>query len=73
MKRINNQLWTDRSFIGKIIKNEKGFTSCVFKSGLAISKCASFGSYYMDSLWSDFLRLQKGIFGGGGYRGDFFF
>ena len=39
---------------GKIIKNEKGFTSCVFKSGLAISKCASFGSYYMDSLWSDF-------------------
>ena len=22
MKRINNQLWTDRSFIGKIIKNE---------------------------------------------------
>ena len=54
VKRINNQLWTDRSFIGKIIKNEKGFTSCVFKSGLAISKCASFGSYYMDSLWSDF-------------------
>lgn len=36
MKRINNQLWTDRSFIGKIIKNEKGFTSCVFKSGLAV-------------------------------------
>lgn len=28
-ERINNQLWTDRSFIGKIIKNEKGFTSCV--------------------------------------------
>ena len=44
-------MWTDRSFIGKIIKNEKGFTSCVFKSGLAISKCASFGSYYMDSLF----------------------
>lgn len=22
-------MWTDRSFIGKIIKNEKGFTSCV--------------------------------------------
>ena len=54
MKRINNQLWTDRSFIGKIIKNEKGFTSCVFKSGLVVSKCASLGSYYMDSLWSDF-------------------
>ena len=38
----------------KIIKNEKGFTSCVFKSGLVVSKCASLGSYYMDSLWSDF-------------------
>lgn len=34
-------MWTDRSFIGKIIKNEKGFTSCVFKSGLVVSKCAS--------------------------------
>ncbi len=61
MKRINNQLWTDRSFIGKIIKNEKRFYFLCFLSLAWLSVSAQ---ALVPITWTAYgltLRLQKGI------------